>query len=193
MVGKGRSPSINVNGASVRDGTQSRGASPGTSPRTSQYSAMGLTSPGTSPVTISRSSPDTSVDGITALGLQTSRRKAIEERAETKRAEKSASWITEDKMEDDTEGVHDILLDAQYDTEKVKKAVSSHSVWSQTRLHKKAFRVAFRLLEAKGIPMKHGYFFVVKLKSATDPSTFYFVYVLLYDSLLWFLSSYSIC
>lgn len=66
------------------------------------------------------------------------------------------------------EGQTTVTLKASHDPDKVKKDICSNSLWTQQVGHEKAFRIAFRLLEAKKIPIKHGYYFVVRLKS-TDP------------------------
>lgn len=59
-------------------------------------------------------------------------------------------------------------LTLNLDFEKMKTGVTTHKVWGERTTTTRTHRLAFRLQEAKRVPQKQGYFFVVKLKSLTD-------------------------
>lgn len=51
--------------------------------------------------------------------------------------------------------------------EDIKKLVEAHPVWNQAAEPRKVFRIAFRLSEARKVPVKYGCYFTIKLNSPT--------------------------
>eukprot|EP01127_Copromyxa_protea_P009344 TRINITY_DN2199_c0_g1_i1.p1 TRINITY_DN2199_c0_g1~~TRINITY_DN2199_c0_g1_i1.p1 ORF type:complete len:558 (+),score=69.11 TRINITY_DN2199_c0_g1_i1:272-1945(+) len=57
-----------------------------------------------------------------------------------------------------------------YDSDRVAEKVGSHNIWKQPGVSGNAYQVRFRLIEARKVPPKKGFWFVAKMKSSIDSS-----------------------